>query len=750
MKDKILTLLYILYHYLRRSASPPNTVSWNALCFEALVSDQIMEEHDTQQLINHIRNPETESHALAELVSHEHSSSFEESHFFSVVDVVLLPSTPPLTRRSLLEKTLVPPQGVILPRSLFNKLLAVIGPPEVYIRSGKMCKLKRLPSACQSAILDWFLETIPFYGFGIFRSIQLAYPILFSLLTHQYCRRHITSLIVIGTLNQDDARIPFKDWQTDILNALMNSCPKDPSLSYLKSIILRTCGTQGTVNSANLRLPSKEEYLRSIVEIKGKFTEKFSNMLNDSQSDIDKETSAVWEAIEKHQKSLLLQASSHKRIKLSSPCSNGEVLHKAVSLSIPKIPLIDVARNISSLEKPDPTLIFNAKLRDYKSNLIRLVLSYVNCHNCSIKEESRRFQALFETADCLDSFVLDSIQISANYGIFLTSKVNLISNHSFKESTNKQLARIKLLIISIPHTKEEISSVVALTILTFKELITKKNVLSTFFTNVALYYGKVVKLKNDSDNWLSFEAFPSIYLFVTHNWALMSLRCQLSFTRLLRSVMNLLSNEVKFSDKLVRLIPPPQLAYQLLLSTNPLIVTEILGLISSLKSLKCEERLVSQKKLINSLVYDCVNFMWKDLAFKHESKSFNKGMYLNPDFVDCMGRLNFFGSSDFLSLKTVGSISRNPAFAYMCAEIVWSLEDSQEDISIRHPGPLSEESVFRVQKDPDVSWVRMSYKDIKNNMLHQLVDFGFKGLGDFLYSSIRSLRSKRCKSISQT
>lgn len=708
-----------------------------------------MEEHEFQQLIDEITHSETDSNVLTLLFARASVCPLSESNFHSLVDVVLLSSLPSVTRRSLLERLLIPSQDKLLPHNLLLKLLAAIGPPEVYIRSGKKCKLKRLPSDCQLAILNWLFETIPFYGNSVFRFIRLMFPILFSLLSHEYCRRHIASLIIIGTLNQKDhVHHPFKLWHIEIVMSLLKSYPHDPSLSILRWIICKAGRTPRDDNPGNFETPSNEDFTLSMVKISGNLIEKAQSFHGVTPCEFYREILAVWEAIKSNQECLVSRMSSCKRIRLSNASLNEKITSKEVTQTLLSNSLEDVARNFGHLNKINFKFISETNIGEQRLQFIQNVLSTLVLSSHSISDVFQSNQELFEAIDSIDPSLVDKLHEAANYGLFLTFQADTILHCIMKNNDLAQLARVRILISLMPHINKEISNELAMAILGNGEVVAKKKLLSNFFTNVALNYGKAVKLGKSGENGLFFVAFPFIYLYVTKNWSLMGLRCQLSFTRLLRFVLKLILDEKCLSHVIYHLIPPPSLVYQLLISANPLIVTEILGIISSLKSLKFNESEAIHKKLINSLVYDGVNFIWKDLAFKYEGGSFNKGMYLGPHFVHCMGRLNFFGSSDFLMLKTVGGISRNPAFAYLCAEIVWSIEDAQDDISMRHPGPLSEESVLQIQTDPDESWVRMSYKDIKNSVLHQLVDYGFEGLGDFLYSSVRSLRYKRHRSIS--
>lgn len=705
-----------------------------------------MEEHEIQKLIDQIRNPVSESKALTVLLSHLSDNALTEAHFLSLVDVVLLPTLSSHSRQSLLKSVLIPPRDLVLPRLLLNKLLAVIGPPEVYIRSGKKCKLKRLPIECQLSILDWLFDTIPFYGNSIFLSIQRTYPILFSLLPYEYCRRHITSLIAIGAFNQGiKLRNKLKNWHMDFVNDLLKSSPHDPSLSLLKWILCKAGLSPGVVDPVSHEWPFEEEIALPIVEVHGNMIEKVLNRQGAIQSDVSKKISAVWEAIKLHQNDLLIMTNSRKRKKLSKDSFNEEVICEATYRDMSPKDLKDVAQSFSNLKNQQFSMIIDAKPSYQRLYLVSKTLTLLNPSDHSKYEGSQSIKELFETVEFLNCSVLDNIRKLANYGLFYNSQATLMLKHIEENDKQKQLAKIRVIISLIPYLNFKICNEIVIAVLDYKELIAKEKLLSNLFTNIILSYSKASNFETLGDNRLKFEAFPFLFLFVTEYWSLMGLRCQLSFIRLLRYVISIFLTRHKYADDIIRLIPPSQLTYQLLLSTNPLIVSEFLGLISNLKSFKLSEGLANHKKLINCLVYDSVNFIWKDLAFKYECSSFSKGMYFDPNFVHNMGRLNFFGSSNFLMLKTVGGISRNPAFAYMCAEIVWSLEDAQDDISVRHPGPLSEESVFRVQTDPENSWVQISYKDLKNDILQQLVDYGFIGLGAFLFSSIRSLRSRRQK-----
>lgn len=693
--------------------------------------------------------------ALSLLSDHASVNGLSLSQLTSSTDLLLQPSLPQSHRTQLLKGVLIPRDDHVLDPDLFWKLLAILGPSEVYYRNGKPCKLRRLEVNCQVAILQWLIEILPFFGRVCFSLIRRSYPILFKLLSHEFSRPQVVTLILYGASDPGFHRAKlFKKWHVETIACLSLKYPSDRRLLVLNWFVQRAGLTSTSWEEANGE-SMVEQLEASLVFSTGTYLSKFPNLVERHSTAARSEILDVWKDFELIREGLLSGISSRK---MHKPNAKVEVkvinstVHSAPSESSPWT-LEDVANSLDANPVSIASSAIEALLSDSKFKAMSVCLFLLNPidNQDLVKKIIRLIDLKREVIDQTEIYSRHSSLVRfADFGGMLELQSLINFDILSTEISSKNQWKLKETIELLPYLS--IASVTEFLILVISYLVVSEsqNLATSFFRSLALLLNKV-RLSSSSDpkngnddllNTLS-SILPKIFGYALTKWSDLDLEVQLGFTRFLRSIISLDFQENDKWRGLDVLIPPRTLIYKLMFSTNPLIVSEILYYISYLKTLKFDKANEKNKRLINSLVYDGVNFFWKDLAFKNEGTSFSRAMYLEPEFLHRITGLNFFGGSEFLLVKSIGGLARNPAFAYIFAEIVWSLEDAQSDISIRHPGPLSEESVFRVQRDPDVSWVQMSYTDIKTSILYALVDSGFYGLGQFLCSSIKSLKKRQ-------
>lgn len=707
-----------------------------------------MEEHELQQILSQIREKETPGTYIDRLIVFSAANGLNHSQLSSVFDLILSPSLPPSIITKLINSVLVPSTEYLLSPDLFSRLLAAMGPSEVYYRNGNRCKLNRLTSECQVSLLQWLVEILPFFGKPVFKMIRFSYPILFNLLSYEYSRPYIASLIIYGAIEQYlDGKKIFKIWHRDLVADLYKNSSSDSILVVLLWYVCQACSFPKT--ESNYLSPSKEDFGKGLIRVTGDYV---MQLVRTRSSHCFNEILLVCDVLKSKTDELYTLSQKRKRIKLSSVSYESLLQQHSTQNEIRPRSIEHLVENFDAIHLCHPSFVLRVDSHDSRLNLIYISLALLDFER-SLVLRQKLVQALqmYMTQDRLDNNLIKSSFLVRflDYGCLISKERSLLF---YLEPSIESLFHLQAQIELIPYLSIDQMSDILKEIIINTKLISR-NLSAQLFSNISLLFRKISNSadRNKKQQLIRKirvslnEILPCIYEFTGLCWRKMSLQSQLSFLQLLRSLKELNFVLMEPWNDIHCIVPLPFLIYQVLLTPNPLIASEILGFITYLKTVRFPNENSKHKKLINAYVFDSVNFYWKNLAFKSERNTFNKGMYLNPQFIHRMGNLSFFGSSDLILLNSIGDFARNPAFAYMFAELVWALEDDQEEISARHPGPLSETSVVRIQKDPDFSWIRMSYLDIKCNVLGILVDSGFRGLGDFLYSSVRSLKERKIK-----
>ena len=100
------------------------------------------------------------------------------------------------------------------------------------------------------------------------------------------------------------------------------------------------------------------------------------------------------------------------------------------------------------------------------------------------------------------------------------------------------------------------------------------------------------------------------------------------------------------------------------------------------------------------------------------------------------------------SLGTCFSLTHGTAFSLFAAQIFRMLEDEDPSVSVRHPGPVTLGSLKQHAAVIPDTWkllmlknggLNINFLDFRVRMLSELEAKGFRGLKEFLYSSMTSL-----------
>ncbi|GEQ70991.1 hypothetical protein JCM33374_g4672 [Metschnikowia sp. JCM 33374] len=677
--------------------------------------------------------------ALSQLEISATTAGVSLSDLSSLLDLVFEPTTSSMVRNRILGKCLVPCGDYLIPPDNFSRVLGVIGAPEVYYKNGKQHKSKRFSLPTQQKILQWTINVLPFFGSGLHRVLRRSLPILFGLLSYEFSRPYIVTFIILATeapkMGQDVEilptqtknplqRSPLRPWHAQLTVDLLDRFPLDASL---RALILHFSRLDTTLD---LRHLWKSHQVPSLTLSEGGISIPDKNFVGISRLKSQEMGDEVTQEILRLQLNLTqiyrrFERSSKKRKIDSDSLMGTDILNTVpgdLQVSISAVHSISsLISNFENINFINPSSVF-AKipptnhrfrclyvslvlLKAAPSNLILRKLSsalqYHVLRGDSIPGSYNNFSienfARYGTLGCFksefESYLEENATINAMNLSMLQNHIRLIP-YFYIAKNEVILPALNRILFCVDNIEQKTESQISKTMKTLDA----RNVLPQTMANLTLLIGK----------------FDS-------------------------------SNEHVLVDELIMLDTTPSLMFKLVASTHPLIVSEALGFIASIKKLKLSEQDGVKIGLKNSFVMDSINFIWRDMAFKYETGTINQGMYLHPQFLQRMSGLDFFSNSNLISTRSVGSIVQNPSFAYLCAEIVWKLEDMEQDISIRHPGPISEASVSQVQQDPESKWLCMSYQDLKVSLLNHLDAMGFHGLGDLLFTSLKPLVNQRAR-----
>lgn len=671
--------------------------------------------------------------ALRQLAKVATSEGLRESEFLQVFDMLFDANLASSHKTDVITECLVPRSDYLIPSTVLVRIISAIGTPEIYYKNGKQHKLKRLSVACQQKLLEWQLCALHLFGDDGLKTLLKNIPLLFGLLSYEFLRPYVAALIVIALSNSPKKPRP---WHVQLAVDLAEKFPFDPAIKALLAFFHKST-LSIHLKSAPLLLQAGAEVLRypslDIVEV-------LHTLPRDPESLITKEVLEVEKKIRK----LFDSYATTKRRKVAVSGADYDSLEAGSNqVSIITIDSLKaLATQLECIEMTNPSSVLSGAVTSNEGLrklylALQLLVAAPEEQNVKKLLYAVQYHVLVKQASAPVFALLLSF---AQYGGLLRLQKPMIEFMNRDE--DNMLARQILLFKCIDiKSANELIPVILSRLLKIKDR--RLSLAASFFCEMAAVYQRWLRGSHEVDLVLS---VPLIFGFSQSQWLDMHMHAKVSFLGLLRALKQIPVGELGPEVDATCLIPKPTLMYNLVVSTNPLIMSEALGYIVFLKSIQLRDDQKSTLALRNSYVMDAINFVWRDMAFKSEPESFNKGMLLQPSFLQDLGAVNYFSYSDLVLLKTVGGLIHNPSLSYLCAEIVWMLEDQQENISSRHPGPISEKSLAQFRQDPDVNWLPMTYFDIKVSLLNNLDNLGFTGLCDLLYSSLKPLASLRNRS----
>ncbi|KAI3403101.2 hypothetical protein KGF56_004161 [Candida oxycetoniae] len=195
-----------------------------------------------------------------------------------------------------------------------------------------------------------------------------------------------------------------------------------------------------------------------------------------------------------------------------------------------------------------------------------------------------------------------------------------------------------------------------------------------------------------------------------------------------------------FNEENIAIPLPRSLAYSYLFSCDINHLDAVCANFSSNKRLNFESDAL--KAVQNSYIMDTINSLWRNKFFGYDSKmnSAQRAFFLFP-LLPKLQDTSF--SERCLTLKNCGALFVNPASAFIAIKILRTLEDRKESLSVRHEGPVTEESINAIQQNPTNCWLTITANEIKVSVLRDLDSRNFKGICDLVFNSLKSLSGKR-------
>lgn len=629
------------------------------------------------------------------------------------------------SQRNKVVAALVPRGDYYIPDETLSRVLGTVGAPEVFYKAGKQHKLKRLAVSTQQKLLEWLVAVAPHFD-DVFRLLRRFLPMLFGLLSYEYLRPQITTLIVLALGKAGTKSV--RQWHVQLVADLALRFPFD---GYL----------QGLLRYFRTYFPATRVYLAGVAAAPGKsFVAPSDKFLRPQSLDSDvarriRQNESSLSAIIKDFAAMSTPSKRKFDAMETPPTINSAAKLGSVAEIVEnfeKIQLVNPSSVLSVTSTPFAPLYLTMKLFTCTpSDATSKKLAYAIKYHILAKDNHSAllvFPQLVNFArhgglqhlllDTVFDFLADELPPSNKQSALLASHQIELCVH-LPTGDSRTSTALHQVLLNIAKLKSEDSN----------------NLIGAYYASVSFI------VRKDSTSFDT-AILKHIFDHTSRIWTHLRLEAKLQFLTLLSSLKYL--KEAKLSEDMML---PPTLIYQLVVSTNPLVVSEVLGYIAFLKTIKIGEDQTKSLELRNAYVMDSINFAWRDMAFKKEQDTFNKGMFLATEYLEHVGGLNFFNNSDLIQLKSVGGLIHNPSFSYLCAELLWRLEDGSEGLTTRHHGPLSENSVAQLHQDSEVTWLPLSYYDIKVSLLNSLDELGFTGLCDLLFTSLKTLTEKRTRTL---
>lgn len=236
---------------------------------------------------------------------------------------------------------------------------------------------------------------------------------------------------------------------------------------------------------------------------------------------------------------------------------------------------------------------------------------------------------------------------------------------------------------------------------------------------------------------------------VQSSQAVSTLSTVLSFYESIASIIS--NSSLKETVRII--IPPTELIYTLNFTPSLTIVSRLCGILALYK--RAFEIAMAPKKPganakeaylteyvnhFNGFLMDICNCIWRGRAFNTTDTN-AQGCGIHPDTTLLLDRYVKSLGTD-LSLMPLFSLSFSPVLCLITISFVRELEDAAEDIEVRHPGPVTTQSLKQLERD---GGLKLSWADYRLGALHFMENRGVAGIGELMYNTMKHLMSAREK-----
>ncbi|KAK6457771.1 uncharacterized protein RJT20DRAFT_125620 [Scheffersomyces xylosifermentans] len=710
----------------------------------------------------------------------------------------------PADKRFTVRHLFLPRKDYFLNTKLIYRILSHIGIPQVIYKKGAAAAPKSLSINLQLQLLQWLVCSLHLFGEELFPSLHRMLPILFKHLSYEYSRPYIANLIFLTISScsssfethfngiQNHRIHAWKRWHIQLVVDLFQKFPLD---EYLKSLLVLFKTLDPSIDWSEFS--SDRGYdLNRLIGV----TSKVFTYPNFDYLDQLKEMQYRGDASNSNTHNTILQDNLRKyenfgqsigRRKRQKYNSNSESVSldtieygNSHNISINEVHSLEtLVLNLNNIRYVNMRSLFNEKsnarvyLGEMKkvffilSNLsegninnslqkidyyIRLSIIDDNISSIELNELCSRVRQILQISvgtlefNSVNDFILfkfdaqpigsadnsdninyvNLIQRSKLLSFLPLSKVDLFEKSFFEKA-------MKILDRSI-----ESNSIASLRIHTLYVVVPE---LMSLYRK---WYSKVKSLGVFQESKFAvFEVFnstiPRLFKFILDVFP----SVKGGIDGLLLPIMDFIRcieiedlNEF-FDDS--ALLLPPALLYSTMFQGSPLLSSELCGYIAFCKNYHFKKE--HYHAIQRTYVMDVVNLVWRDNSFHYERSptSPSKAFQLNPYFISNMRTSHIFNFSNLASLNTTGNLFISPAWSFITAQLIWKFEDSVEEVATRHSGPVSKESVFRMNADNDLNWLPLTFDELKLKVLRELDSLGFKGLCDLLFNSLKTLQGLR-------
>lgn len=640
------------------------------------------------------------------------------SEITTILDLILDANSPilPGEKRFLINNILIPSGSYLLPPHYLSRILGLLG----YPRKGSKGKLLL---TVQAALLLWTVNILPLFGRDGISHLRRHLPILFNHLAYEYLRPMVGNLIFMAVSGDGLGQLPVKPWQLLMVVDVYNKFPHDETLAGLIGALgaLGDLGVLRTLKDlgSEVRTPRGLRPHRRLIL-----------------------PHSIWDRV---------VVGAGNRLHREAAVLRRAWTHAYRGLSTKRVKLPDVDMDMVSR----PSVYDLGSVEDMAAAVgtvpFRNVASVVGAAD-GLKGQFLVVEAAAGGGPAVDKF--DAVVASRE----VSREVSLLH-----DTTAPTVAQLLQNFPSLFHHLPSIADLMArpvsvdlqLTILPFLPLQDVTPFLTTITTSLDLIpaarrHHLDLQLYRATAHLLHFwylsqgepalayidAALAAIMAYAHRQFHHYSILPQLSFLHIL-GFIGLIPDLNHDALSPAAVVVPPHVLYHMLLTANPLVVSEACGYVARVKPYRGgshEPHAARARNLIHSYVVDAVDMVWRDRAFTRAGAA--RGLMLPPPLVHGLGTLGLFAYSALLQPLDVANLFHGPAWSYIVAHIVWAMED--ERALVRHPGPVSED----LAAAQDDRWLG-SYHEVKVEVLNRLEARGFGGVAELIFGTLRSLGGRR-------